>query len=175
MGSETSQSGSSMVVLGIDPGITNLGLGIVEQVGTQARMLYAEVVRTTHGEPAPARVGKLYRAVYQAAINYRPQAVAVEEQFFYRQNELAYKVGWAMGAVFLVADQLEIPVYGYAPPKVKQALVGTGQADKQQVAYMVRALLGLKKPPTSTHLADALAIALTHCFYQKLAPGKPVS
>lgn len=158
-----------MIVLGIDPGITNLGLGIVEQVGQHARMLHAEVVKTTHGEPAPSRVGKLYRAVYQAAITYRPQAIAVEEQFFYRQNELAYKVGWAMGAVFLVADQLEIPVFGYGPPTVKQALVGTGQAEKEQVAYMVRVLLGLKSLPKPTHVADALAIALTHCFYQPLA------
>lgn len=164
-----------MIVVGIDPGITNLGIGVVEQAGKQARMLHAEVVKTTHGETAPERVGKLYRTVYQVAATYRPQAIAVEEQFFYRQNELAYKVGWAMGAVFLVADQLEIPVYGYGPPKVKQALVGTGQADKHQVAYMVRALLGLKSLPKPTHLADALAIALTHCFYQPLASGQPVS
>ncbi|WP_337870112.1 crossover junction endodeoxyribonuclease RuvC [Meiothermus sp.] len=163
-----------MVVLGIDPGITNLGLGVVEQVGKQARMLHAEVVKTTHGETAPERVGKLYRAVYQVASTYRPQAIAVEEQFFYRQNELAYKVGWAMGAVFLVADQLSIPVHGYAPPRVKQALVGNGQADKDQVAYMVRAILGLKTLPRPTHLADALAIALTHCFYNPLVPGKQV-
>jgi len=170
-----SRPGNRMVVLGIDPGITNLGLGVVEQVGQQTRLLYAEVVKTTHGEPAPARVGKLYRAVYQAAATYRPQAIAVEEQFFYRQNELAYKVGWAMGAVFLVADQLEIPVYGYGPPKVKQALVGTGQAAKNQVAYMVRAILGLRSLPKPTHLADALAIALAHCFYQTLVPAQPVS
>lgn len=164
-----------MVVLGIDPGITNLGLGVVEQVGKQARMLHAEVVKTSHGETAPARVGRLYRAVYQAAVTYRPQAIAVEEQYFYRQNELAYKVGWAMGAVFLVADQLVIPVYGYGPPKVKQALVGHDQADKQQVAYMVRAILGLKTLPKPTHLADALAIALTHCFYHPLGSNKPIS
>lgn len=163
-----------MVVLGIDPGITNLGLGVVEQVGKQAQMLHAEVVKTSHGETAPARVGKLYQAVFRAATTYQPQAIAVEEQFFYRQNELAYKVGWAMGAVFLVADQLSIPVYGYGPPKVKQALVGHGQADKDQVAYMVRAILGLKAIPKPTHLADALAIALTHCFYHQLVPGKQV-
>ena len=160
-----------MVVLGIDPGITNLGLGVVAQVGKQARLLHAEVVKTCHDEPAPARVGRLYRAVYRTAATYRPQAIAVEEQFFYRQNELAYRVGWAMGAVFLVADQLAIPVYGYPPPKVKEALVGSGQADKGQVAYMVRAVLGLKSLPKPTHLADALAIALTHCFYQPL-PGR---
>lgn len=164
-----------MIVLGIDPGITNLGLGVVEQVGKQARMLHASVVKTDPGDAASVRVGRLYRAVYEVTMTYRPEAIAVEEQFFYRQNELAYRVGWAMGAVLLVADQTSIPVYGYGPPRVKQALVGTGQADKGQVAFMVRAILGLKTAPQPTHLADALAIALTHCFYNPVVRGKQVS
>ncbi|MCS7057751.1 MAG: crossover junction endodeoxyribonuclease RuvC [Meiothermus sp.] len=163
-----------MVVLGIDPGITNLGLGVVEQTGQRYRMLHGQVIQTAHGQPAPERVGKLYRAVYEAARLYQPQAISVEEQFFYRQNELAYKVGWAMGVVFLVADQMSIPVYGYGPPQVKQALVGSGNADKQQIAYMVRALLGLPSLPRPTHLADALAIALTHCFHQRLRSNEPL-
>jgi crossover junction endodeoxyribonuclease RuvC len=163
-----------MIVLGIDPGITNMGLGVVEQVGKQSQKLHAEVVKTIHGQPAPLRVGKLYTAVHAAVQTYKPQAIAVEEQFFYRQNELAYKIGWAMGAVFVVADQFGIPVYGYGPPKVKQALVGYGSADKDQVAFMVRAILQLKETPKPTHLADALAIALTHCFYAGLALPDPL-
>lgn len=161
-----------MIILGIDPGITNMGLGVVEQVGKQPRMLFADVVKTKHGDPTPKRVGAIYDAVHHAAATYKPQAIAVEEQFFYRQNELAYKIGWAMGAVFVVADQMDIPVYGYGPPKVKQALVGYGQADKDQIAFMVRALLGLKAAPKPSHAADALAIALTHCFHAGLAQGK---
>ncbi|RDI96534.1 crossover junction endodeoxyribonuclease RuvC [Meiothermus sp. QL-1] len=163
-----------MVVLGVDPGITNLGLGVVEQVGKRAQMLHAEVVQTRPDEPPPQRVGRLYQRVYQVAATYRPSAIAVEEQFFYRQNELAYKVGWAMGVVLLVADQMGIPVYGYGPPQVKQALVGTGRAEKAQVAYMVRVLLGLKTLPQPSHLADALAIALAHCFHHSGA-NKPLS
>lgn len=164
-----------MVVLGIDPGITNLGLGVVEQVGQKARMLHGEVVRTLHTDPAPKRVGRLYQAVYEAAVRFKPVAIAVEEQFFYRQNELAYKVGWAMGAVLVVANQQGIPLYGYGPPKVKQALVGYGHADKTQVAYMVRAILNLPTTPKPTHLADALAIALTHCFFSRVTGLAPLS
>ena len=163
-----------MIVLGIDPGITNMGVGVVEQVGKKAQMLHGELVKTKHGQTAPQRVGALYRAVFGVAQKYKPAAISVEEQFFYRQNELAYKIGWAMGAVFLVADQLEIPVFGYGPPKIKQAIVGTGSADKDQIAYMVTAILGLKSVPKPSHVADALAIALTHCAYAALAPGKPV-
>ncbi|MER3462717.1 MAG: crossover junction endodeoxyribonuclease RuvC [Armatimonadota bacterium] len=157
-----------MIVLGIDPGITNLGVGVVEQVGQKAQMLHAEVVRTVHEDPAPKRIGQLYTAVYEVAAAFKPDAIAVEEQFFYRQNELAYKVGWAMGTVFLVADQQGIPLFGYGPPKVKQALVGYGHADKDQVAYMVRAILNLPATPKPTHLADALAIALTHLSFSRV-------
>ncbi|RIH83944.1 crossover junction endodeoxyribonuclease RuvC [Calidithermus roseus] len=163
-----------MIVLGIDPGITNMGLGVVEQVGKQQRLLYADVITTKHSTPAPERIGRIYQTVLEVVRTYKPQAIAVEEQFFYRQNELAYKVGWAMGALLVVAAQHDLPVYGYGPPKVKQALVGYGHADKDQVAFMVRAVLGLKETPKPSHKADAIAIALTHCFFAKLGQPSPV-
>ncbi|AEB11834.1 crossover junction endodeoxyribonuclease RuvC [Marinithermus hydrothermalis] len=151
-----------MIVLGVDPGITNMGLGVVEGDGPKARFLHGELVRTRHGEPAPKRVGRIYRAVRGVLEAYRPEAVAVEGQYFYRQNELAYRVGWAMGAVLVAADEAGLPVFAYGPMQVKQALVGTGRADKAQVAYMVRAILNLREAPKVSHVADALAIALTH-------------
>lgn len=163
-----------MIVLGIDPGITNMGLGVVEEVGKQQRLLYADVITTKHATPAPERIGKIYQAVLEVVRTYKPQAIAVEEQFFYRQNELAYKVGWAMGALLVVAAQYDLPVYGYGPPKVKQALVGYGHAEKEQVAFMVRAVLGLKETPKPSHKADAIAIALTHCFFARLGQPSPV-
>ena len=154
-----------MIVLGIDPGITNMGLGVVEHAGKISKMIHAGLLKTSHGNPAPERIEIIYAGVLEAVNRYEPSAIAVEEQFFYRQNELAYKVGWAMGAVLVVAAQKKLPVYGYGPMKVKQALVGYGHADKAQVAFMVRAVLGLKQTPKSSHVADALAIALTHCFF----------
>ncbi|WP_456476952.1 crossover junction endodeoxyribonuclease RuvC [Oceanithermus sp.] len=144
------------------PGTNTLVLGFVEAHPPQARFVHAELVRTRHGDPAAARIGVIYEAVTSAIANHRPEALAVEAQFFYRQNELAYKVGWAMGAVFLAAGQAGLEVFQYGPMEVKRALVGTGHADKRQVAFMVRALLGLKRAPESSHAADALAVALTH-------------
>jgi crossover junction endodeoxyribonuclease RuvC len=98
----------------------------------------------------------------------------VEEQFFYRQNELAYKVGWALGAVLVAAFEAGVPVYAYGPMQVKQALAGHGHASKEEVALMVRSALGLKETPRPSHLADALAIALTHAFYARLGAAKPL-
>ncbi|KGQ21315.2 crossover junction endodeoxyribonuclease RuvC [Thermus filiformis] len=162
-----------MTVLGVDPGITHLGLGVVREEGKTFHFLHAEVVKTRADEPAPARVGRLYERLEETARRYGVEAIAVEEQFFYRQNELAFKVGWAMGAVFLVAHGLGVPVFGYGPMQVKRALVGHGHADKESVARMVARFLSLKEAPREDHATDALAIALTHLFHARLGP-KPL-
>jgi len=151
-----------MVVLGVDPGISNLGLGVVSGDAASARYVASQLVRTRHGDPATKRVRTIFDSTSAIIQEHRPEAMAVEAQFFYRQNELSYKVGWAMGAVFLAAEAAGLEVFQYGPMEVKRALVGTGHADKQQVAFMVRALLNMKKSPTSSHVADALAVALTH-------------
>ncbi len=156
-----------MIVLGVDPGISNLGLGVVSGDAARASFVAAELVRTKHGNPAPQRVRQIFDRITSVISEYRPEAVAVEAQFFYRQNELSYKVGWAMGAVFLAAEMAGLEVFQYGPMEVKRALVGTGHADKQQVAFMVRALLNMKKTPASSHAADALAVALTHLAHLK--------
>lgn len=162
-----------MTVLGVDPGITHLGLGVVREEGKAFRFLHAEVVRTKADEPAPTRIGRLHARVKEAALAHSVEAIAVEEQFFYRQNELAYKVGWAMGAVLLVAYEIGLSVYGYGPMQVKRALVGHGHADKESVALMVARFLDLREAPREDHATDALAIALTHLFHARLSP-KPL-
>ncbi|MEN2982617.1 MAG: crossover junction endodeoxyribonuclease RuvC [Thermus sp.] len=166
-----------MVVLGIDPGITHLGLGVVavEARGAlKAQLLHGEVVTTSAKEPAQVRVGRIHARVKETLLRFRPEAVAVEEQFFYRQNELAYKVGWALGAVLVAAFEAGVPVYAYGPMQVKQALAGHGHAPKEEVALMVRGMLGLREAPKPSHLADALAIALTHAFHARLRAEKPL-
>ncbi len=166
-----------MTILGIDPGITHLGLGVVrvEAKGPlKGVLLHGEVVQTSPKEGARERVGRIYGRVWAVLEAHRPQAIALEEQYFYRQNELAYKVGWALGAVLVAAHGLGVPVYAYGPMHVKQALAGHGHAPKEAVALAVRGLLGLKEPPKPTHLADALAVALTHAFYARMGAEKPL-
>lgn len=166
-----------MVILGVDPGITHLGLGVVEveaKGSLKARLLHGEVVRTSHQEPAQERVGRIHARVRETLLRFQPQALAVEEQYFYRQNELAYKVGWALGAVLVAAFEAKVAVYAYGPMQVKQALAGHGHAGKEEVALMVRGILGLREAPKPSHLADALAIALTHAFYAKMQAAKPL-
>jgi crossover junction endodeoxyribonuclease RuvC len=161
-----------LVVVGIDPGIANLGLGAVCQHGRDARYLGSVLVRTTPSQEQSARLHKLYTEVDEFITRFLPDAVALEGQYFHRQREVAFKVGQAVGICLLIAAQREIPVFEYGPMQVKQALVGTGRASKAQVTYMVRALLNLSSTPESHHVADALALALTHLSSYRVLGAK---
>ena len=160
-----------LCVLGVDPGLAHLGLGAVVERGRDTELLFARLVRTRPAEPAGERLAALHDAVDAAIAEARPDALALEGQFFHRQREAAFKVGQAVGVVLLAAHRRGVPVVGYGPMEVKQALVGSGRADKAQVAFMVRALLGGGGATArlSHHEADALALALTHLAHRRLA------
>lgn len=161
-------STSTLHVVGIDPGIANLGIGAVKQEGTKASLLNCQLIRTHASEDSSLRLLRIYTEVKGFLKAHKPQALALESQYFHQQKEVAFKVGQAVGVCLLAAGELHIPVFEYGPMQVKQALVGTGKADKVQVAFMVRALLNLTKPLESHHVADALAIALTHLSFHKI-------
>lgn len=110
----------------------------------------------------PERLLSLFQELQLFLQRYHPHQVAVEELFFNRNTTTAISVGQARGVVLLAAAQEGIPVYEYTPLQVKQAVVGYGKADKQQVQHMVRALLGLQEIPKPDDTADALAIAICH-------------
>lgn len=164
-----------LIVVGIDPGIANLGIGAIKQEGNKTSLLNAQLIRTHAHEDPSSRLLTLYTEVKGFMQVHKPQALALEAQYFHQQKEVAFKVGQAVGVCLLAAGELNIPVFEYGPLQVKQSLVGTGRADKLQVAFMVRALLNLTKPLESHHVADALALALTHLNFYKinnLAEGK---
>jgi crossover junction endodeoxyribonuclease RuvC len=156
-------------VVGVDPGIANLGLGAIEEVRPGARLLATEVVRTRSGDPQSERLLILRDAVAAFLDAHHPDALSIEGQFFHQQRDVSFRVGQAYGVVLLAAAERHVPVHEYGPMQVKQALVGTGRAQKAQVGFMVRALLGLDKAVTNHHAADALALALTHLHSRRLS------
>lgn len=156
-------------VVGIDPGLANLGLGAVEEVGNEPRLLGSRLVKTSPRQAAAQRLLNLRLTVSEFVAEHRPEAIVIEGQYFHQQREVAFKVGQAVGVVLLAAAESGVSVFEYGPLQVKQALVGTGRADKAQVAFMVRALLKLSATPSSDHVADALALALTHLQHRRVA------
>ncbi|WP_261664897.1 crossover junction endodeoxyribonuclease RuvC [Deinococcus sp. Marseille-Q6407] len=157
-----------MRVLGVDPGLANLGLGVVEGDVRRAACLHQECVTTPSSQEMGQRLLTLHQHVSAVLDEFQPDVVAMEDQILRRQADVAFKVGQAYGVVQLTCGQRGLPVYGYGPMQVKKALVGTGRAEKAQVIYMVKANLGLRAL-ANNHAADALALALTHLASAPLA------
>ena len=157
-----------MIVVGVDPGLANLGIGVVREDRRTPHFVAAELVRTHSDTPTPERLLELHDAVARVILEHRPDALAIESQFFHQQAGTAFKVGEAVGAVLLACARGRVPVFEYGPMEVKNALVGTGGASKEQVIFMVRATLALSGGLTSSHVADALALALTHLASRRI-------
>lgn len=157
----------NMIVMGIDPGLANLGLGLVEGDARRAQHLYHVCLTTESAWLMPRRLQYLHEEVSRLLEQYRPEAVAIEDQILRRQADVAFKVGQAFGVVQLACAQAGVPVHAYGPMQVKKALVGTGRAEKEQIIYMVKATLGIREL-FNNHAADALALALTHLAHAKV-------
>jgi crossover junction endodeoxyribonuclease RuvC len=151
-----------MIVLGIDPGLANTGYGVVAQRDGRLLALDGGVIVTRAGVPQERRLADIYERVDALLAEHEPQGVALEELYFGQNVRTAFAVGQARGVVMLAAGRRGAPCTSYTPQQVKGAVCGHGRADKQQVARMVAALLGLHAPPTPDHAADALAVAICH-------------
>ena len=155
-----------MIILGIDPGTAITGYGIIHALGGNRYALvdYGSI-RTPAKLPMPERLELLYRGVQQLLTTHQPSQVAIEKLFFNRNITTALPVGQARGVLLLAAAQQKLPIAEYTPLQVKQAVVGYGRAEKEQIKYMVARLLKMKAPPKNDDAADALAIAITHAFF----------
>jgi len=159
-----------MIVLGIDPGLANTGYGVVAQRdGHRLVALDGGTIQTRSGLPIERRLADIHTAVDALLAEHEPDAVALEELYFGQNVRTAFAVGQARGVVMLAAGQHGVPCESYTPQAVKGAVCGNGRANKEQVARMVQALLGLHSPPTPDHAADALAVAVCHVNRAPLA------
>jgi crossover junction endodeoxyribonuclease RuvC len=159
----------AMVVLGIDPGLASTGYGVVARTGSRLLALDGGVI-STRAELAPERrLAEIHAAVDALLDEHEPDAVALEKLYFGQNVQTAFAVGQARGVVLLAAGQHGLPCAGYTPQQVKSAVCGSGRAQKDQVARMVQALLGLPEQPRPDHAADALAVAVCHVNCAPLA------
>ena len=149
-------------MLGIDPGLANTGYGVVERRGARLIALDGGVVQTRAQASAEQRLGELHEALTALLREHAPTAVALETLYFGANARSAFAVGQARGVAMLCAGQQRVECFSYTPQQVKGAVCGSGRAQKDQVARMVRTLLGLAEDPKPDHAADALAVAICH-------------
>ena len=151
-----------MIVLGIDPGLANTGWGVIETRGSLARARAYGCIHTEADEPLHERLGRICNELSEAIGRYEPASVAIEDIFFGQNTRSAIHTAHARGAALVACSQCGVEVASYTPMQIKQAVVGTGAADKRQVTYMVRNVLALDHDPKPDHCADALAAAVCH-------------
>jgi len=151
-----------VIILGIDPGLAHTGWGIVETRGALCRARAYGCVTTKASEPIDQRLGKIFSEVARAIETYHPTQLAIEKIFFGENTRSALATAQARGAAIVACAQAGLEVGEYTPMQIKQAVVGTGSADKHQVTYMVRTVLALDHDPHPDHAADALAAAVCH-------------
>lgn len=151
-----------MKIIGIDPGTTLTGYGIIELLNGRLVPVDYGCVRPPTKMKLSDRYLILFNALEELLEKYKPEALAVETQFVHKNIQSAIKLGMARGVAVITAKRKGISVFEYAPSKAKLAVVGKGTASKQQVQGMVKALLNLAELPTPEDAADALAIAICH-------------
>lgn len=158
-----------MLVIGIDPGTAITGYGLVEdRADGSLNVLAYGVITTPAGMPMPERLLEIHHRLHEILLLHRPVSGAVEKLFFQKNVRTALQVGQARGVAIMTLAACQMQVYEYTPLEVKQAVVGYGGADKNQVQQMVRALLELTEIPKPDDAADALAVAICHLHSAKM-------
>jgi len=154
-----------MRILGVDPGLTRCGLGLVDAgSGRAVSFVSVEVATASTTLPAAERIGKIADAVDAIFDGDRPDMVAIERVFAQHNVRTVMATAQISGVVMFLARQRGVPIATYTPSEVKAAVTGNGRADKKQVAFMVAKILRLPEPPSPADASDALAIAITHAW-----------
>lgn len=153
-------------ILGIDPGSRLTGYGVIDSDGRDSEFVTCGTIKVI-GDTLPEKLGLIFREVAAVIATYQPEKMAIENVFMARSADSALKLGQARGAAICAGVTGQLPVAEYSAKQVKQAVVGTGGADKSQVQHMVNMLLN-RNEKLQADAADALAVALCHAHSQML-------
>lgn len=161
------------IILGLDPGTSVMGYGIIHIKGSIIKLLQFGVIHLKKYDNHELKLKKIFDRVLNLIDEYHPDEVALEAPFYGKNVQSMLKLGRAQGVAMSAALFREIPITEYAPKKVKQSVTGNGNASKEQVAKMLISLLAIREAPKLLDATDALAVALCH-HYQK-GTGSPKS
>jgi len=149
-----------MIILGIDPGTAITGFGVIEAKDDKARLITCGCILTPAKMCLEKRLGLIFKDINKLIKKYKPDILACEEIFFFKNAKTVISVSHARGVVLLAGQRAGLRIFEYTPLQIKQALTGYGRADKKQMQEMVRTLLGLEEAPHPDDAADAVAVAM---------------
>ena len=165
-----------MRILGIDPGLNTTGYGVLEFTSRTPRLVEAGVIRGKSNAELPDRVKEIHAGVADVIATLQPEVLAIEELYsHYDRPTTAILMGHARGVIILAAAEAGIPVVNYRATQIKKTITGNGHAAKWQMQEAIRRELNLPKLPEPPDVADALAIALCHCYLSRITTTSPPS
>jgi crossover junction endodeoxyribonuclease RuvC len=150
-----------MIILGIDPGTASTGYGLIKK-SKALKCLGYNVIHTTPNSNPGERLRKINNELTKVIKKYKPDVLAIENVYFFKNLKTAIPVSQAKGSILLTAAKKRLPVWECTPLQVKLAITGKGRADKEEVQEKLKKMLKLKEIPKPNHAADALAIAITY-------------
>lgn len=159
----------AITILGIDPGLANCGWGVIQVRGSRKKPLAYGCVSTDTSHDTAWRLKAIHDGLREVILHYKPTELGIETIWMGANSKSAMATAQARGAALVAAATLSITVGEYSPREIKQSVVGTGTATKEQVEYMVRVILGLDHEPKPDHAADALAAAICHAHRRTMA------
>tara|TARA_B100000683_G_scaffold89236_1_gene88024 strand:+ start:10012 stop:10563 length:552 start_codon:yes stop_codon:yes gene_type:complete len=152
------------IILGIDPGTTIMGYGILIIKGTQMEMLQMGVIHLEKLDNQALKLKRIFERTVQLVEEYRPDEVSLESPFFGKNVQSMLKLGRAQGVAMAAALYKDVPIFEYTPKKIKKSITGNGNASKAQVASMLQSLLKISEMPKHLDATDGLAAAVCHYF-----------
>ena len=154
----------SRIILGVDPGTTIMGFGIIKVEGRKLSCMQLNELKLSQYESHYLRLGHIYARTSELIKTYKPDEMALEAPFFGKNVQSMLKLGRAQGVAIAAGIAHDLAIYEYSPRKIKMAITGKGNASKEQVAKMLQQLVGLKSLPKKLDATDGLAAALCHFF-----------
>jgi crossover junction endodeoxyribonuclease RuvC len=154
------------IILGIDPGTTNMGYGLIETIGKQPYLVALGYIELHKIKDHYRKLQRIFERTIMLIDEFHPQELAIESPFYGNNVQSMLKLGRAQGVAISAALYRNLPIFEYAPRKIKQSITGQGDASKEQVARLLQKILQINDMPKNLDATDGLAVALCH-FYQK--------
>ena len=153
-----------MKIIGIDPGTTVTGIGIIELINGKCSLLHYDAIYLNSRDPMHLRLKKIYDECIQCIERFKPDEFAIETAFYGKNIQSTLKLGQARGVAIIAALNSNLKISEYSPREIKNSVTGSGAASKEQVQYMVKAILSVKKVRLADDSSDAIAVALCHYY-----------
>ncbi len=157
----------NQIIIGIDPGTNNMGIGIIGITDNNPSLIAMDLLKAQKIEDQTVKLKKIFDTVLRTIDHFQPDEFAIESQFFGKNVQSMLKLGRAQGIAIAAALHRNIPVFEYSPRKIKQSITGRGNASKEQVANMLVRIFNMDNVPEYLDITDAIAVATCHFFQKK--------